>query len=59
VYATSVNSVCGSLAAVQPLFAVVADAIVTVVFCSFSIFLALFAIWTSGAVLFVFMAISF
>jgi hypothetical protein len=59
VYATGVNSVRGSIAAVQPLFAVVADAIVTVVFCSFSIFLAFFTMWASSTVLFVFMAISF
>ena len=44
IYATCVSSVCGSLAAIQPLFTVVANIIVLAVFVFLFIFLALLTV---------------
>ena len=55
IYATCVSSVCGSLAAIQPLFAVVANIVVLAVFVLLFVFLTLLAvIWASVAILIIF-----
>ena len=44
IYATCVSSVCGSLAAIQPLFTVVANVIILAVFVLLFVFLAFLAV---------------
>jgi hypothetical protein len=58
IYTTCVYSVCGSLAAIQPLFAVVAHVVVLVQVATMAIFVTLCRIRASAAIIIVFSTFS-